>query len=191
MTPRPSLESLIAKWRAKAEQFDAEASADRAPLGQRHTESLEWEASCLRDCAHELEAALSSPRFPQGETDGLVAMQRHRDAWRAYAYGTGAKPTDFLDGNMVDRGSTVVERTESQSILAWAQERYENTLRLSDEKNGEDRDGWLEDAAYWRAIIELIQPSAPLAGTPQLDYCTADQHGLGCDGTRGAKEPSA
>jgi len=40
-----------------------------------------------------------------------VDLQRHRDAWRRYAYGRGERPQDFLDGNMVpsDRGPTEIE----------------------------------------------------------------------------------
>ena len=43
-----------------------------------------------------------------------VEMQRHRDAWRKYAYGRGERPQDFLDGNMVpsDRGPTRIEELE-------------------------------------------------------------------------------
>ena len=43
-----------------------------------------------------------------------VDLQRHRDAWRRYAYGRGERPQDFLDGNMVpsDRGPTRIEELE-------------------------------------------------------------------------------
>lgn len=39
----------------------------------------------------------------------LAKMQQHRDAWRGYAYGIKDKPTDFIDGNMVDRPMTFLE----------------------------------------------------------------------------------
>jgi hypothetical protein len=39
----------------------------------------------------------------------LVDMQKHRDAWRGYAYGIKDKPSDFLDGNMVNRPMTFLE----------------------------------------------------------------------------------
>lgn len=42
------------------------------------------------------------------------------------------------------------------TVLEWARERYANTLRLAGEKTGADREGWLEDAAYWREIVALI-----------------------------------
>lgn len=41
--------------------------------------------------------------------DGVVEHQKHRDAWRGYAYGTRDKPQDFLAGNMVDRPLTFLE----------------------------------------------------------------------------------
>ena len=45
-----------------------------------------------------------------------VEMQRHRDAWRKYAYGRGERPQDFLDGNMVpsERGLTRIEELEER-----------------------------------------------------------------------------
>lgn len=47
--------------------------------------------------------------------DSLVEMQKHRDAWRGYAYGRQPRPQDFLDGNMVesDRGPTRIEQLEA------------------------------------------------------------------------------
>lgn len=47
--------------------------------------------------------------------DHLVEQSQHRDAWRGYAYGTRDKPADYLDGNMVDRGSTLVERLQAEN----------------------------------------------------------------------------
>ncbi|MDH3291515.1 MAG: hypothetical protein OEO20_11290 [Gemmatimonadota bacterium] len=51
------------------------------------------------------------------DTD-LVQMQRHRDAWREYAYGKRDKPADFLDGNKVDRGPTEIERLR-QAVVTY------------------------------------------------------------------------
>ena len=39
------------------------------------------------------------------------------------------------------------------SPLEWAMERLANCERIAELKTGKDRDGWLEDAAYWRALI--------------------------------------
>lgn len=41
---------------------------------------------------------------------GLADIQKHRDAWRAYAYGKGPKPHDFLDSDMPGTGPTLIER---------------------------------------------------------------------------------
>lgn len=41
------------------------------------------------------------------------------------------------------------------SVLEWAKERYANTLRIGASKRA-DRAGWLEDAAYWGAIVEQL-----------------------------------
>lgn len=43
------------------------------------------------------------------------------------------------------------------SVLEWAQERHANTIRLAATKTGAERQGWLEDAAFWQAIIALIK----------------------------------
>ena len=57
----------------------------------------------IRDYAASLEERLAKTQ------DGLVDLQKHRDAWRGYAYGIRNKPQDFLDGNMVDRPPTFLE----------------------------------------------------------------------------------
>jgi hypothetical protein len=43
------------------------------------------------------------------------------------------------------------------SVLQWATERYENTLNIAATKTGDDRAGWLEDAAYWREIVRVLK----------------------------------
>ena len=51
---------------------------------------------------------------------GRVLLQRHRDAWREYAYGNRDKPDDFLDGNKVGRGQTELERLRTANATAKA-----------------------------------------------------------------------
>jgi hypothetical protein len=46
--------------------------------------------------------------------DGLADMQRHRDQWREYAYGKREKPTDWLDGNKVNRPKTLIEQQRDE-----------------------------------------------------------------------------
>ena len=42
------------------------------------------------------------------------------------------------------------------TVLEWAEERRANTYRLAATKTGADRDGWLEDAAYWEQIVAVL-----------------------------------
>ena len=39
--------------------------------------------------------------------DGLVEHQKHRDAWRRYAYGKGERPADFLSGSSSDEPTEI------------------------------------------------------------------------------------
>jgi hypothetical protein len=41
-------------------------------------------------------------------------------------------------------------------VLEWSQERLANSERIADLKSGADREGWLEDVSYWRAIVALL-----------------------------------
>jgi hypothetical protein len=47
--------------------------------------------------------------------------------------------------------------------LDWLEERLANSLRLADEKNGNDRAGWVEDAAYYAKTLAILRT---LSGTP-------------------------
>jgi hypothetical protein len=42
------------------------------------------------------------------------------------------------------------------SLFEWLEERLENCLRISSMKHGADKDGWLEDARYFRAAHAAI-----------------------------------
>jgi hypothetical protein len=46
-----------------------------------------------------------------------------------------------------------------QSVSDWIDERYENCLRIASLKSGDEKDGWLEDAAYFAEIKRLINNS--------------------------------
>lgn len=47
--------------------------------------------------------------------------------------------------------------TEQLSVLEWAEERLANTLHIAPTTTGKDRAGWLEDAAYWSAIVDELR----------------------------------
>lgn len=47
--------------------------------------------------------------------------------------------------------------------MAWLEERLANCLRLADENNGDDRKGWVEDAAFFAKAIAIIRV---LSGDP-------------------------
>jgi hypothetical protein len=72
----------------------------------------------------------------EGLLDGLVEHQKHRDAWRRYAYGQSEKPMDFLDGNKVDRGQTEIERLRAAlevCLTAMTNQRYNKPRRGMEE----------------------------------------------------------
>lgn len=42
-------------------------------------------------------------------------------------------------------------------VELWIQERLRTALDQVQQKTGEDRDGWIEDARYWRLIVERFR----------------------------------
>lgn len=44
-------------------------------------------------------------------------------------------------------------------VLAWAKERLANSERIAGGKVGADQAGWLEDVAYWQAIVTQLSGS--------------------------------
>lgn len=56
---------------------------------------------------------------------------------------------------------------EKLCVLEWARERLANTHRLAADKTGADRDGWLEDAAYWQVIVTELKAARVPAGTEE------------------------
>ena len=47
------------------------------------------------------------------------------------------------------------------TLIEWLRERYENCLRHARQKPGWDRDGWLEDAAYFKEALDRLNAGNP------------------------------
>lgn len=45
------------------------------------------------------------------------------------------------------------------TLEQWVAERLQNCERIANVKNGTERDGWLEDADYFRQILERLRAS--------------------------------
>lgn len=48
------------------------------------------------------------------------------------------------------------EKFSKQDVTSWLVERMENSRVIAAGKRGTDRQGWLEDEAYFKAAISLI-----------------------------------
>lgn len=57
-----------------------------------------------------------------------------------------------------------IDKLTPHQVRAWLVERLENCARISAMKAGRDRDGWLEDAAYFSAAIGMIDWTSIEAG---------------------------
>ena len=52
--------------------------------------------------------------------------------------------------------SAMINEMAVADVKAWLQERLDNAVRISKTKAGKDREGWLEDAAFFSAAIGLV-----------------------------------
>jgi hypothetical protein len=67
-----------------------------------------------------------------------------------------ASPADRPTPGAPDIPALIAEIEAGLSVLEWSQERLANSERIADLKSGADREGWLEDVSYWRAIVALL-----------------------------------
>ena len=54
-------------------------------------------------------------------------------------------------------------------VLDWLNERMAYALRLAELKTGADREGWLEDAIYFQAALDLLSVTQDLSTITQGD----------------------
>ena len=76
-----------------------------------------------------------------------------QDATGPYCAGCGKPWAEVLSHEVVSRK---IDAMSAADVKAWLQERNANCHRLAANKTGKDREGWLEDAAYFAAAIGLI-----------------------------------
>lgn len=58
--------------------------------------------------------------------------------------------------------------TGGLTVRDWLQERHDNCLRISKNKTGVDKAGWLVDAAYFRAAVSALDAAEKLVGENEL-----------------------
>lgn len=52
------------------------------------------------------------------------------------------------------------------TVAEWLKERQENCIRIAKTKQRQDRQGWLEDAAYFQVAIEAVSSASPQVPVP-------------------------
>lgn len=46
---------------------------------------------------------------------------------------------------------------DAVDVYLWIYERLQNSLSIAEQKQGDDRASWLEDAAYYRAALAMLR----------------------------------
>lgn len=64
-------------------------------------------------------------------------------------------------------------------LVQWLRDRRDNCVRLSKEKFGADRDGWIEDAEFFNWALQVAQNIAVPETPKELTFnniCSPDRH---------------
>lgn len=56
-----------------------------------------------------------------------------------------------------------VERVRPK-VIQWMRERYENCVHFAAQTTGNERDGWMEDSAYFILAIKMLEDSDEVQG---------------------------
>jgi len=116
---------------------------DKATTALMDLEAAQAENARLRERNHSIQ-------------QGRVLLQRHRDAWREYAYGNRDKPDDFLDGNTVGRGQTERERLLKANATAKADALREAAGNISAFDAGLLNDFGGGNVEWWHEYIRSL-----------------------------------
>jgi hypothetical protein len=80
---------------------------------------------------------------------------------RGVKMGVAVDPAD-VQTMLVDFTRQALEHVQAQSkVVEWLQERHYNCLRHAEQKTGDDRDGWLEDAYFFELALTTLAMRNP------------------------------
>jgi len=81
----------------------------------------------------------------------------HNNPWDHFdADGSTALPVD--DKKYIHKFACAVK---PEDATGWIFDRLENSLRQAKAKTGTDRRGWLEDAAFYTVVLEMMTRAKP------------------------------
>jgi hypothetical protein len=87
----------------------------------------------------------------------------------------------------------IPETSSAQRITRWKDvaERLEDATRISMQKTGADRQGWIEDARYWRLILDrlTLKAAAPTPLPSVLEEWNADADAAKASGGEMPNDP--
>jgi hypothetical protein len=110
------------------------------------------------------ETASEFPHGPVIEMDDgrCISFDLHMEPQAVTCFGALAKmpraplPRSSLLQNDVNYLRKFTDAITPNDVRGWFQERLENCLRHAANNSGEDRRGWLEDAAFFSAAVDLV-----------------------------------